>query len=416
MRYDVPGAAAELARWQAGVMSRQQLLGVGLTPQMITTRVERDRWQTLYRGVYAVFTGPPPREAWLWAALLRAGPGAVLSHLTAAELHGLSDSPAEAIFVTVPSTRRIKVPGIVVCISGRVDEARQPSREPLRTSVEETVLDLVQLALTFDDACGWVTRACGRRLTTEGKLRAALAVRKKMRWRTELGDVLAAAGDGIHSVLEYRYLRNVERAHGLPRSRHQVRVVIDGKAAYRDAYYEEYRLAVELDGRVAHPDEERWRDSHRDNQAGVEGIQTTRYGWRDVYGHPCETAALQARILQRRGWAGSPRPCSDGCPVGRERLGRSEAVLVGQDDKLRPVAGVELGHRAADVGLGGERADREPAADLVVGHPRGDQRDDFAFAVGQRGQPGQSGAARIAGTGQGRNGRRRPAPAAVRER
>ena len=74
MRYDVPGAAAELARWQAGVMSRQQLLGVGLTPQMITTRVERDRWQTLYRGVYAVFTGPQPRDAWLWAALLRAGP------------------------------------------------------------------------------------------------------------------------------------------------------------------------------------------------------------------------------------------------------------------------------------------------------------------------------------------------------
>ncbi len=318
MGYDIPATAAEIAHWQAGAISRRQLLDAGLSTKLIERRLLRGRWQQLYRGVYAVFSGPPGRDSWLWAAVLRAGHGAVLSYLTAAELHGLIDSPAEAIFVTVPSSRRITTRGIVARTSSRIGQARQPGREPPRTSVEETVLDLVELALTFDDACGWITRACGRRLTTEVKLRAAMAVRKKMRWRAELDDVLAAAGDGIHSVLEYRYLRDVERAHGLPRSRHQVRVVIDGRAAYRDAYYEEYRLAVELDGRLAHPDEERWRDSRRDNKAGAQGIQTTRYGWRDVYGHACETAVLQAQILRRRGWSGTPRPCSVGCPVGRE--------------------------------------------------------------------------------------------------
>jgi predicted transcriptional regulator of viral defense system len=274
MDYDISGAPAELARWQAGVISRQQLLAAGLTPQMITTRLERQRWQQLYRGVYAAFTGPPPRTAWLWAAVLRAGPGAVLSHLTAAELHGLLDTPAELIFVTVPSTRRISAPGLVVRTSERIAGATQPGRQPPRTSVEETVLDLAQLAWTFDDACGWLTQACGRRLTTAAKL---------------------------------------ERAHGLPRSRHQVRVVIEGKAVYRDAYYEKFKLATELDGKLAHPDQERWRD----NQAGAHGILTTRYGWRDVYGHPCETALLQARILRKRGWTGKPRPCSPACPVRR---------------------------------------------------------------------------------------------------
>jgi predicted transcriptional regulator of viral defense system len=318
MGYDIPAMAAEIARWQAGAISRRQLLDAGLSAKLIERRLLRGRWQQLYRGVYAVFSGPPGRDAWLWAAVLRAGPGAALSHLTAAELHGLIDSPAEVIFVTVPSTRRVKTAGLVIRISGRIGQATQPGREPPRTSVEETVLDLVELAPTFDDACGWITRACGRRLTTEKKLRDAMAVRKKMRWRAELDDVLAAVGDGIHSVLEYRYLRDVERAHGLPRSRHQVRVVIDGKAAYRDAYYEQYRLAVELDGRLAHPDEERWRDSQRDNKAGARGIQTARYGWRDVYGHACETAVLQAQILRRRGWSGTPRPCSADCPVGHE--------------------------------------------------------------------------------------------------
>jgi predicted transcriptional regulator of viral defense system len=306
---------AELAHWQAGAISRQQLLVAGLTPQMISTRIERRRWQQLYWGVYAAFTGPPPRETWLWAALLRAGPGAVLSHLSAAELHGLIDHPGESIFVTVPSTRRVTARGIDVRMSGRIAEAAQPGREPPRTNLEETVFDLIELAVTFDDACGWITRAVGKRLTTGERLSAALKLRKKIRWRARLEDVLAAAGDGIHSVLEYRYLRDVERAHGLPRSQHQVRVVIDGKIVYRDAYYQEYKLAVELDGRLAHPEEERRRDRHRDNEAGVDGILTTRYDWQDVRGHPCETALLQAQILRRRGWRGRPRPCSAGCPL-----------------------------------------------------------------------------------------------------
>src|ERR1700730_4931863 len=306
-----------MASWQAGAISRGQLLAAGFTSQMIATRLERARWQMLFRGVYATFSGLPPRETWLWAAVLSAGEGAVLSHQTAAELHGLLASRTDAIYVTVPSTRRVATRGLIIRTSNRVEQARQPNRAPPRTSVEETVLDLVQLAPGFDDACGWITKACAKRLTTEEKLRAALAVRKKMRWRTELDDVLAAAGSGIHSVLEYRYLRDVERAHGLPRSRHQVRVVIDGKAVYRDAYYDEFRVAVELDGRLAHPDEERWRDNHRDIQAGAQGVQTCRYGWRDVYAHACQTALLQAQILRRRGWRGPPKPCSAGCPVGR---------------------------------------------------------------------------------------------------
>jgi predicted transcriptional regulator of viral defense system len=317
MGYDIPAAAAEIADWQEGVISRRQLLEAGLSSQLIKRRLERGRWQQLHWGVYAVFNGPPPREAWLWGAVLGAGDGAVLSHQTAAELHGLIDYRTDAIYVTIPSTRRVATRGLIVRISGRIDQAKQPNRDPPRTSVEETVLDLVELAKTFDDACGWITKACGRRLTTEEKLRAALAMRKKMPWRTDLDNILEAAGGGIHSVLEYRYLRDVERAHGLPRSRHQVRVVIDGKTVYRDVYYEEYQLAVELDGRTAHPDDERWRDRRRDNQARARGVETARYDWRDIYATPCQTALLQAQILRRRGWRGTPKPCSPGCPVGR---------------------------------------------------------------------------------------------------
>jgi predicted transcriptional regulator of viral defense system len=333
MRSDIPGEISALAQRQAGAISRPQIIDAGLSPQLIIRRLERGRWQQLYRGVYATFSGLPPRKTWLWAAVLSAGEGAVLSHQTAAELHGLLDHPTDAIYVTVPSNRRIATRGLIIRTSNRVEQAQQPNRAPPRTSVEETVLDLAQLAPGFDGACSWITRACAKRLTTEEKLRAALAMRKKMRWRAELDDVLAAAGSGIHSVLEYRYLRDVERAHGLPRSRHQVRAVIDGKVVYRDAYYEEFRVAVELDGRLAHPDEERWRDSHRDTQAGAQGVQTCRYDWRDVYARACQTALLQAQVLRRRGWRGTPKPCSPGCPVGRAFSQGSQSSRGSQRDQ-----------------------------------------------------------------------------------
>lgn len=317
MHYELSAQIAEITKWQAGAISRQQLLAAGLSPQWIFRRLDRGRWQQLHRGVYAVFTGPPGRETWLWAAVLRAGPGAVLSHLTAAELHGLLDHPAAMIFVTIPSSRRIEIPGLIVRTSTRIAQARQPNRQPPRTTIQETTLDLAELCDTFDDAVTWITRACGRRLTTAEKLRAAMAVRKKMRWRAELADVLAVAGDGVHSVLEYRYLRDIERAHGLPPSRRQVRVVIDGRVVYRDAYYEKYRVAIELDGRASHPDDERWRDHRRDLQAAARAIVTYRLGWRNVDRDACETAGLLAEALRQRGWTGQPKPCSPRCPVGR---------------------------------------------------------------------------------------------------
>ncbi len=73
---------------------------------MIKLRVEDRRWQRLQVGVYAVFSGPVPHRARLWAAVLRAGNGAALSHQSAAELDGLTDKPSSPIHVTIPASRR----------------------------------------------------------------------------------------------------------------------------------------------------------------------------------------------------------------------------------------------------------------------------------------------------------------------
>lgn len=302
---------------QRGVLARWQAPAAGLTPSFMKSRLRSGRWRTMYLGVYATFTGPPCREAWLWAAVLRAGPEAVLSHQTAAELDRLTDRPSTLIHVMVPGEQHVaKIPGICVHRSRRLAAARHPSRIPPRTRIEETVLDLTQIAQTFDVAFDWLCRACGSRLTTPGRLLSGMAARRQMRWRGELQDVLADVSSGAHSYLEIRYVRHVELPHGLPRARRQVSLVRQKRRIYLDNLLEEYRICIELDGRAAHPDAERWHDIHRDNASAADGIITLRYSWADIMCRPCEVAAEIVAVLRQRGWTGTPRACGPGCIVG----------------------------------------------------------------------------------------------------
>jgi hypothetical protein len=318
MTRPLPEPLTELVDTQRGIVTAAQAQAAGLSRTIIKSRVRQNRWQRIFPGVYATFSGVLSRDSLLWAALLSAGPGAVLSHQTAAELDGLTDKPSSLIHVTIPRSRRLsRRPGVVIHVSDLVVAAVHPARLPPRTRIEETVLDLVAASKTLDDAVGWLTKALGRRLTTQNRLRRALAGRARLRWRKELGKLLSPEMTGVLSTLEYRYVRHVERPHGLPRGSRQVVARADGKRQYRDVLYKGCGLVVELDGELAHPAESRRNDSRRDNAAMAEhGLTTLRYTWLDVTTRPCQTAAQIATVLARRGYTRA-RPCRAGCPVGR---------------------------------------------------------------------------------------------------
>jgi len=217
------------------------------------------------------------------------------------------------------------IDGVCLHRSGRAVQVVLGGSRPPRTKVEETVLDLAQTARSFDDVCGWVTRAIARELTGERTLHAAMTARPRLRWRADLSELIAAAVTGDHSVLEFRYHRDVERAHSLPEPARQVPFEApNGRRGRRDRLYRPYPVVVELDGRVAHPGEQQWRDKSRDNAAAADGIQSLRYGWAQVTQQPCATAAEVARVLRRHGWTGRPRPCSPGCPVNQGDAGLTE--------------------------------------------------------------------------------------------
>jgi hypothetical protein len=310
---------------QGGVADRSQALRAGYSRRAMAHRLKSAKWRRVQRGVYATFTGPVHREARLWAALRRAGPGAMLSHETAAEVHGLTDKPSAKIHITVPTSRRPAqqrpIPGLVIHRSNQSRPARLPEWQLPRTRIEDTVFDLVASARTFDEAYGWISRALSEGLVTADMLREALSTRSRIRWRVWLTEALADAEEGAYFPLERRYARDVERAHGLPQAERQARRTIDGRTHYKDNWYSEHRVCVELDGPTYHQNERVQQDKRRDNlNLAVDVAQTYRFGPVDVTERACESAAMVAATLRRRGWLGQPHPCRQpGCKVGRQR-------------------------------------------------------------------------------------------------
>jgi hypothetical protein len=312
----LPDESVKLLKRQRGIIASWQAGRAGLSAERIRVLIRAGRWQPVGYGVYAAFTGVLPSNAILWAAVLRAGPQAVLSHQTAGLLYGIvaADDVSRKIHVTVPHEQRPRpVAGLVIHRSRRFWQVADPDFLPPRTQIEETVLDLAEGATSFDDVVALLARTCQRRATTPFRLATALERRQRMRWRTEIILALQDVADGVNSVLELHYLHDVERAHGLPASERQAPGTVDQHKVFRDVRYSRYRVLVELDGKASHPDEQRWKDKHRDNAAAVDGWISLRYSWADVHERACQTSLQIGTVLTRQGWTGTVRRCGPSC-------------------------------------------------------------------------------------------------------
>jgi len=312
----------DLADEQEGVVSRRQLLDLGLTPAQAQQNMENGRWRRLWPGVFATFTGPVGPAAEVWAAVLYAGAGAAASHATALWLADLLDDLPRPLHISIGHQRRARNQrGLRIhrmnALDDRPDSVIHPVAQPPRVRIEIAVLDVVE-TFSAADAVGLVLRATQRRLTTASRLRAALGDRRRQRYRALLLDVLADVERGVASPLERQYLRDVERSHRLPRGeRNQLDRLSTGGRRYRDVKYPAWRTIVELDGREAHPADADFRDLRRDNEVVVAGDSPLRYGWRDVVGRPCEVAAQVVGVLKARGWPGQPSACGTGCVLNQ---------------------------------------------------------------------------------------------------
>jgi hypothetical protein len=307
---------------QQGLATREQLRGLGITAASINANVDAGRWRHVLPRVYATFTGPLPRSALIVAALLYAGPAALLSHRTAAEEWGMLDRGDGPVHVTVPyGCSAVSQPPLVVVHRSRAFRHLVVRSEPARVGRADTAVDLATAEPTARLAMRrLIAVTTGSRISLT-ELRQRIEERRPHRYRNAINSALSLMAGGVCSALEGLFAVDVEAAHALPTARRQVPFRVDGHTLWEDATYDHIGvpLTIRLDGRRyhSHPDVA-FRDRRRDYAAELADRRRLVYGWHDVDADPCAVAAEVATVLRRCGWQGSLRRCGRcGGPVDK---------------------------------------------------------------------------------------------------
>ena len=285
-------ALAEVAGRQWGVVTGAQLAEAGLSAPTITRWVQDGRLHRLYRGVYAVGHRALRMEGRLAAALFYAGPGAMLSHVTAAWWWELWGSEPRRIHVSAPRPRT-HVDGVCIHLPRCLEGTRH--RGLPVTTVARTLVDLAG-SVAFADLRGALAEAEYRGLVDLGRveaeagpgrpgsaaLRAALA-----RHRPQLAHTL--------SPLEDRFVDFCD-AERIPLP--EVNRTVAGLMV--DALWPAERVIVELDGGAAHGSPARVeRDRRRDLRLRTAGYVVLRYAWGQITEQPGLVAAdLRAALAE----------------------------------------------------------------------------------------------------------------------
>lgn len=284
-----------LANRQHGVITRAQLLELGLSRHAIAHRIARGRLHPLWRGVYAV--GRPtvsPRGRWM-AAVLSCGPEALLSHRSAASLWALID-PVEEIDVVVPAALVRRRQGVNVHrrTSHSFDQRRLVAGIPVTDAVT-TLVDFASYA-SRAQVLRAVNQADRRGLIDAHLLDPATERLGRRPGRASLRALLDQQGSAFaDSLLELRFLRLV-RAAGLSDPQSQVQV-----NGFRvDFYWPKLGLVVETDGPRDHrTPAQQSRDRLRDQTHAAAGLTTLRFSEAQVRHEPNRVRATLVAVASR---------------------------------------------------------------------------------------------------------------------
>jgi very-short-patch-repair endonuclease len=276
-------AIAAIAARQHGVISRRQLLALGLGSAAIHYRVQLGRLHRVHRGVYAVgHRLLSTRGAWM-AAVLAAGDGAVLSHRSAAALHQIRATSRSAVDVTRPTSggRRRGID---------IHRARLTRAEKM----EIDGIPVTTVARTLLDLCDVLPQAAVHRAFNEAEylglldVTALSAVLTNHNGRTGTGALRQLVTDPsppkgrARSNLERTMLTLCKRAR-IPAPEVNRHVHAGDRLEEVDFLWRDNRLIVEVDGWAGHRTRKAFeRDRRKDAALTVAGYRVVRFTWRQL--------------------------------------------------------------------------------------------------------------------------------------
>lgn len=273
-----------IAARQWGRVRWDQVLSAGVSRARASQWLAEGYLHPVYPRVYAVGHPGGDIEADLAAALLYAGPGAMLSHETAAWWWGLADREPRTVDVSTPRECRSVMARRrrAVRVHGRRTLDRVWHRRLPVTTVAQTLLDFAA-ANSFRRVRYALANADYRRLLDIEALESVAG-------RGRPGsDILRRALDkhlpglGLtRSEFERRMLELCESA-ALPIP--EVNAVVGGMTV--DALWRDQRVIVELDGKGNHGTPAQIaRDHDRDLRLRALGFTVLRYAWEQLTRRP----------------------------------------------------------------------------------------------------------------------------------
>ena len=290
---------AELAERQHGVVSLEQLMALALSGRAVRGWIESGRLRRLHREVFAVGHRALRPQGHYLAAVLACGPGAVLSHRSAAALLDLRSSATTRIDVTVPGRVGRSRVGIRVHSGDRLvdDEVTRLNGIPCTTAAR-TILDLAAV-LNRRGLEQLVERA--ERLEIFDLFQVSRLVLRH-RGRRGVARLRAVLGEWDEDVMRCRseseilFLKEIV-ACGIERP------IVNGQIGLRamspevDFHWPRHRFIIKIDSVAFHDNPlARKRDAERDAALAEAGWEVRRLGWTDL----TEQAPRTLQKIRRR--------------------------------------------------------------------------------------------------------------------
>ncbi len=279
----------ELLEKQLSVVSRGQLLTLGMTDHAMQYRVRRGGpWQVLLPGVYLAVSGTPSLRQKEMAALLYAGPGSLITGPMALLHHSIrSVSVLDTIDVLVPAGRQRLDTGFARLHRTTRMPTRISSSGPVRLAlVPRAVADTARKLTSLRDVRAVVADAVQLGRCTISQLAEELR-NGPVKGSATFRSVLAEVADGIRSTAEGD-LRDLIRTARLPMPLFNPSLYLgDTFLAKPDAWWPDAGVAAEVDSREWHLSPEYWdRTRRRHTQMAVAGIHPLHFSPHDIRTDP----------------------------------------------------------------------------------------------------------------------------------
>jgi Protein of unknown function (DUF559) len=274
-----------LVHQQYGVVSRAQLIELGLGEDAIDARLRGGRLHRLHCGVYAVGHEVVPREGRWLAAVLTVGEDAVLSHRSASELWNIRRGTARGrIDVSAPSLARSRPKIQRRYLRLTPDEVTVRRRIPV-TTLARTLFD-ISAESSEESLEGAIREAEYRHRFRVENLEELLDRHPGRRGAKTIRACLCRLGRGprgrTRSRLEVRFAALLADTD-LPRPELNALLDLDGFKVEADCLWREQMLIAELDGGAAHGTRIAFEeDRERDRRLQAAGWRVIRVTWRQL--------------------------------------------------------------------------------------------------------------------------------------